>query len=190
MPPHADPHDWDRLFRPKAPHRGGPVRALVNVLIAGAIIALLGGVAFLAMGANATRTIASSTATAQAVETSNAAVITSNTAHALVATVTPTATVRRTATPTVLAEPARIGRSSVVKGGNLRRQPVVSAETVVGQVCIGDLVDVLEENTLAGGARWYRIRVTQVTADCTAERVSVGSLGWASSALLAPPTSP
>jgi len=46
VPVKTRPSDWDHLFAPNAPRRGGPLRALVNVLITIVLIALLsaGGV--------------------------------------------------------------------------------------------------------------------------------------------------
>ncbi|HJZ47679.1 MAG TPA: SH3 domain-containing protein, partial [Roseiflexaceae bacterium] len=41
MPSKIRPDDWDRLFAPNAPRRGGPLRALINIVIAVAVIALL-----------------------------------------------------------------------------------------------------------------------------------------------------
>jgi hypothetical protein len=61
---------------------------------------------------------------------------------------------------------------------------VVSAETVIGQICAGDKVDLLEERTVADGALWYRIRLTETAGSCTAQRVTVGSVGWASATLI------
>lgn len=186
MPPKADPRDWDRLFRPGAPRRGGPLRALANVLLVGTVVLLLGGGVFFGLRFGLDRIRASNAATAQAVATSNANVIAARTARALEATAT--AGVAAAATPTVLATPAPLGRGSVIAGGNLRNQPLVSAETVIGQICAGDLVDFLEQSTAADGSLWYRIRITQVAGDCTPQRVTLGSLGWASSTLLSPPT--
>jgi hypothetical protein len=187
MPPRVDPRDWDKLFRPGAPRRGGPLRALANVLIVGAVVVLLGGGAFFGLRFGLDRVRASNAATAQAVATSNAVVIATRTARALEATAT--ASVALVATPTVAAA-VPIGRGSVVAGGNLRSQPVVAPETVIGQICAGDQVDFLEQSTSADGSLWFRIRVTQVVADCTPQRVTLGSLGWASSTLLSPPATP
>lgn len=187
MPPRADPRDWDRLFRPGAPKRGGPLRALSTLLIVGAAIGLLVGGAFFALRfgvertrtSNATTATAAITATARAEATATAAVARTATAAAALAAVT------STSEPT--PAPAIIGRGSVIGGGNLRREPVVAPETVIGQICPGDQVDFLEERTLGDGARWFRITITQVTADCTPERVSLGSQGWASGLLLSEP---
>ena len=42
MPSKIRPDDWDRLFAPNAPRRGGPLRALLTILITVIVIALLG----------------------------------------------------------------------------------------------------------------------------------------------------
>lgn len=188
MPPRVDPRDWDRLFRPGAPRRGGLLRALANVLLIGAAVGLLGGGAFFGLRFGLDRVRASNAATAQAAATSNAAVIATRTARALGATAT--AGVATAATPTAAVAPAPIGRGSVVASGNLRSQPLLGDETIIGQICAGDQVDFLEQSTAADGSLWFRVRVTQVVADCTPQRVSLGSLGWASSTLLSSPATP
>ncbi|HMQ32355.1 MAG TPA: SH3 domain-containing protein [Chloroflexaceae bacterium] len=189
MPPRVDPRDWDRHFRPGAPRRGGPLRALANVLLIGSAVALLGGGAFFGLRFGIDRVRANNAATAVAVQTSNAVVLAARTARALEATSTAAAVVVAP-TPTAPPAAAPIGRGSVIAGGNLRSQPVVSPETVIGQVCAGDEVDFLEQSTAADGSLWYRIRVTEVSGACTPQRVTLGSLGWASSTLLSPPASP
>lgn len=188
MPPRVDPRDWDRLFRPGTPRRGGPLRALSNVLLVGIVVVLVGGGAFFGIrfGLDAVR--ASNAATARAVSTSNAAVIATRTARAIEETAVAAAALA--ATPTATAVPEPFGQGSVVVSGNLRSQPVVSPETVIGQICVGDQVDFLAQSTAADGSLWYRIRVTQVAPDCSNERVTIGSLGWASSTLLSSPASP
>lgn len=185
MPPRIDPRDWDRLFRPGAPRRGGPLRALANVLIVGAVVGLVGGGAFFGLRFGLDRVREGNAATAQAVATNNARVIATRTARALEASATVVAVAA--ATPTAPAEVVVIGRGSVVAGGNLRSQPVVAPETVLGQICAGDQIDFLEQSTAADGSTWYRIRVTQAAGNCTPQRVTIGSLGWASSTLLSPP---
>nr|WP_255603581.1 SH3 domain-containing protein [Oscillochloris sp. ZM17-4] len=118
------------------------------------------------------------------IETSNAATLATQTARSLatvvvVAAATPVSAETPTASPAPL-----IGSGSVANGGNLRSEPVVVPETVIGQVCAGDMFDVLEERALGDGVLWYRIRVTAVAGDCTPQRVSLGSVGWASAQLL------
>lgn len=180
MPPRIDPRDWDRYFRPGAPRRGGPLRALANLLLVGATLGLLGGGGFFALRFGLERARAGAVATAYAIETSNAAVIATSTARALASAATSTA-VSATPTPTIL------GRGQVLSGGNLRSEPRVAAETVIGQICAGDRVDFLEQSTSADGSRWYRIRVIEVAATCSPQRVSLGSSGWASATLLSEP---
>lgn len=189
MPPKVDPRDWDRYFRPGAPRRGGPLRALANVLLIGIVVALVGGGAFFGLRFGLDRIRTSNAATAAAIQTSNAVVIATRTARALDSTAT-AAALAAAPTPTLTPEPALIGRGSVIAGGNLRSQPVISPETVIGQICAGDQVDFLEQSTDADGALWYRIRVTAVADACTPQRVTLGSLGWASSTLLSPPATP
>lgn len=189
MPPKVDPRDWDRHFRPGAPRRGGPLRALANVLLIGIAVALVGGGAFFGLRFGLDRIRASNAATAVAIETSNAVVLAARTARALDATATAGA-LAAAPTPTAAPEAAPIGRGSVLAGGNLRSQPVVSPETVIGQICAGDQVDFLEQSTAADGSLWYRVRITEVAGACTPQRVTLGSLGWASSTLLSPPASP
>jgi hypothetical protein len=152
-------------------------------------LGILGGAALFAWNYGRERARQSAAANASLVETSNAAVIATQTARAQLAAIATatSAAVAPNATPTAPPE-AVVGRGSVTNGGNLRREPVVAPETVVGQVCVGDKVDVLEERALADGARWYRIRITEAAGACTAQRVTVGSVGWASATLLTKPT--
>jgi hypothetical protein len=183
LPPKISSNDWDRLFRPNAPRRGGPARALANLLIVGAVVGLLGGGAFFALRFGLQRAQESMARTAERIQTSNADFAAGQTAQALA---TPTAEATASA-PTPTAAPQVIGRGSVASGGNLRSQPVVDPATVIGQICAGDQVEFLEQQSGADGALWYRIRVTATGGDCTPQRVTIGSLGWASSTLLSEP---
>lgn len=181
MPPRAKPRDWERYFGPGAPRRGGPLRALANLLIAGTALALLVGGGFFAVRFGLERARVSASATVSAVETSNAAVLATRTAHALI-----TATAEATPISGTPAS-AMIGRGTVLAGGNLRSEPRIAPETVIGQICPGDGVEFLEQRTTTDGSTWYRIRVTASSGVCTPQRVSVGSLGWASATLLSEP---
>lgn len=181
MPPRASPRDWDRYFRPNAPRRGGPLRALANLLIVGAALALLFGGGFAALRFRLEYAQRRAAATASVIETSNAAVLATRTARALN---------ESSATPTEIPlapTPAPIGRGSVLTGGNLRSEPRVAPETVIGQVCPGDEIEFLEVQTLVDGSRWYRIRVVASGGECSPQRVAVGALGWASATLLSEP---
>jgi pimeloyl-ACP methyl ester carboxylesterase len=71
----------------------------------------------------------------------------------------------------------------VEHGGNLRNAPQISDNTVVGQVCPGDRVVVLEEQQ-SGGVLWKRVRVETTSIDCHSQRVPVGTEGWLSDVLL------
>jgi hypothetical protein len=161
------------------------MRALANLLLVGAVVGLLGGGAFVALRFGLEPAQRSMALTAERIQTSNAEVAANQTAAAL-ATPTPSAEpTAEAATPTAALQV--IGRGSVVSGGNLRSEPVVDAATVIGQICAGDQVEFLEQQTGADGALWYRIRVTTTAGDCTPQRVTIGSLGWASSTLLSEP---
>ena len=187
MPPKADPRDWERLFRPGAPRRGGPLRALANVLLVLVVIGLLGGAAFFALRFGLEQARESTAATQLAIETSNASILSTRTARAIASTATSAAIV--VATPTSAAPPVEelLGRGNVVAGGNLRSEPTIADNTVIGQICVGDQIDFLDQRTLDDGSQWYRIRITTAPTNCSVERVTVGSLGWASSTLLSAP---
>lgn len=186
MPLKADPRDWDRLFRPNAPRRGGPLRALANVLILGVVLAILGGGGVLAARQiDVARQAAAEAAVVQA--TFEAETLLGYTATTVSRTAEAAAAATAAATPTAVVETV-IGRSVVTNGGNMRSEPVVAPETVIGQICTDDQVEILEEQTIADGSLWYRIRVTSVAGACTPQRVSLGSIGWASSTLMTPPT--
>jgi len=182
VPPRANPRDWERYFGPGAPRRrGGPLRALANLLIAGTALALLVGGGLFAVRFGLERARVSASATISAVETSNAAVLATRTARALI-----TATAEATPISGTPAS-ALIGRGTVLAGGNLRSEPRIAPETVIGQICPGDGVEFLEQRITTDGSTWYRIRVTASSGACTPQRVSVGSLGWASATLLSEP---
>lgn len=68
-------------------------------------------------------------------------------------------------------------------GGNIRSEPRVEPETVLGQVCPGDEFTVLEQ-TQVDTTVWYRIRVTVLAGNCTAQRVAAGTEGWVSALLV------
>jgi hypothetical protein len=189
VPPKADPRDWDRYFRPGAPRRSGPLRALANIILICVAFGILGGASLFAWNFGRERARQSAAANASIVETSNAAVIATKTTRAQVAAgATATAAVASLAvTPTASPE-VLVGRGSVTNGGNLRNEPRVADETVIGQICAGDKIDFLEERTLSDGALWYRIRLIEAAGTCTSQRVTVGSIGWASATLLTKPT--
>jgi TolB protein len=71
----------------------------------------------------------------------------------------------------------------VANGGNFRSEPRIAPETVLGQVCPGDSVKLLEQQDVAG-MTWHRVQVQEATADCVASHISEGEEGWVSSVLL------
>jgi hypothetical protein len=188
VPPKADPRDWDRHFRPGAPRRGGPLRVLANILLIGVTLGILGGAGLFAWSFGRERAQQNAATNMSMIETSNAATLATQTARALgTSAAQVAASPISVETPTASPEPI-LGRGSVANGGNLRSQPLVAPETVIGQICVGDQVDVLEERTLGDGALWYRVRLAAAGGDCTPQRVTLGSVGWASAQLLGPIT--
>jgi hypothetical protein len=75
----------------------------------------------------------------------------------------------------------------VATGGNLRSEPRIALETVIGQLCPSDQIAYVSQQRV-GDDLWYRIRVIERKADCTAKQVAVGAEGWASSTLLSEPS--
>jgi hypothetical protein len=71
----------------------------------------------------------------------------------------------------------------IAQGGNIRSEPSLANDTIIGQVCPGDGIEVLEERTV-DGTRWYRIRVTSLAADCVPQHVAEDTEGWVSNVLL------
>lgn len=184
--------DWDRLFAPNAPKRGGPLRALINlVLVALAFGALALGGSWLVSERRqqAERLAATATAYVETVVpqlTSFAAVTQTVEAQGTATRIAlRTATAQAALNPTGTPEPG-IGSGEVVRGGNLRREPRVAPETVVGLIYPGDRITFLERSAV-GDQVWFRIRVDQPAADRAGEGVLAGTEGWASALLLSTP---
>ncbi len=183
MPSKIRPGDWDRLFAPNAPRRGGPLRALVTTFITLILIVLIavGGIYLTRYRAQQTASlIATATAiapTVQARDTQTAAAATAATA---------TRVAQRTAT-VVAAQPQPLGIGVVANGGNLRKEPRIAPETVIGQIWTGDEITFLEQSDVDGQV-WFRIRVTKAADNRGGQGVPVGTDGWASATLLSQPT--
>ena len=190
MPSKIDPGDWDHLFAPNAPRRGGPLRALVNVLVLALVLILIGAGTIYAIRyrnqqyANAVATATVVAATVRPLQTQTAQAITQAEQRA-------TATTEAQRTATVQAahptpEPG-IGVGAVVRGGNLRSEPRLEAATVIGLIWPGDQIIFLERRDV-GGQAWYRIRVTKEAANRGGAGVPAGTAGWASGTLLSQPS--
>lgn len=67
---------------------------------------------------------------------------------------------------------------TIINGGNLRSEPQVVPETVIGQVCPGDQVLTLDTQ-----GEWLHVRLLNPAADCVPERVATGMEGWVSHSL-------
>lgn len=187
VPAKIDPRDWDRLFERRQRWRG-PLSAMTIAFVIGMlIVGMIGLTPFVIDQIETSRLIASQTQIA--LQTREAlATVTAHQAATQSAIPTATATPTPTATATATATPEPIiGRAQVINGGNIRREPRVAAETVIGQVCVGDRVVLLEEQMVGGNNRWYRLRVVETAGNCVPERVSAGTEGWVNATLLSAP---
>jgi hypothetical protein len=189
--------DWDRLFAPNAPRRGGPLRVLGAILLLFVLVGLaVGGGAFFLERREQQLADASATAVAFA----------TNVAPGLTASAGPTATARVQLTATrftiqtaqaaqalgtPIATPvtpvAELGLGLVTAGGNLRSEPRIADETVIGLIWPGDEVAFVEQREV-GGQLWFRIQVLQPAPDRGGQGVPAGADGWASATLLSQPT--
>lgn len=158
QPPNSD---WDLHFGRNAPRRRGPVGLFVVVTL---VLVFLGVAAFgLRFGAGRySDYVAGQRLTSTPLW---GEYYVGQTATALAQNAPP-------AGPTVVA--ART--TNVVVAGNVRSEPRIAPETVVGQVVVGDVLELLEERAGEGGM-WYRVRRS---AEPVVE-------GWVSSTLVATP---
>ncbi len=76
------------------------------------------------------------------------------------------------------ADPA-LPRAVVAHGGNFRSEPRIADETVIGQLCPGDTVVLLED-----ADPWVYLRLEQPGAPCVETHASAGTEGWLSRSLL------
>jgi hypothetical protein len=171
VPNKIRPDDWDRHFAPNAPRRGGPLRVLLNIMIAVAVIALLSGGTVYALNLRQER-YAQAVATATAVAPTLVAIQTA----AAVAEQQATATLVAARTATAVAKlptatPAGGLTARVANGGNVREAPNLSSK-VLDQVHASEAVQLLEKTK--DGA-WYKITYARNNATIT---------GWVSKTLL------
>lgn len=187
VPSKIRPDDWVYYFHPNTPRRGGPLQAFITIVICAVLLAVVGVGGTYAYDAYTERQASlAETAVVQqtAIQAANlestariAATHEARTAVALAATATAEA---------ANAVPDGIGRGSVIAGGNLRTEPRVAPETVIGLIWPGDEIVFLEEQVTDNGI-WYRIKVTRPAENRQAEGVPEGQEGWASSSLLSAP---
>lgn len=177
MPSKRNPRDWNRLFRKGAPRRGGPIRVMFTWLL---LFLILGGVGFGAVyGLEASselieeREIAQLTAISiqnATTQAQNQTVVAQRTAQSQPPTPTPTI-------EAVANEP--IGAGSISEIGPIRNAPDASEAAIIGQVCPGDRLVLLQE-TEGDGGPWFQVRVVETGENCSPQRVSIGSSGWLS----------
>jgi hypothetical protein len=70
--------------------------------------------------------------------------------------------------------PATQTTTKVIKVGNMRSEPRVAPDTVIGQVAVGDVATVLETRTVDNSV-WHRVQLN-----------NSGQEGWISSILVEP----
>lgn len=172
MPAKIRPSDWDRYFSPRAPKRGGPMTVLIQLVI------LIGGLAGIAYGldyglgyADERKENATATAVAQGTATIEAQGNAAATAEALGATAT--------------AEIVNGVTGVVLTPANLRTEPRVADDTLIGQVAPGDALLFLGQRVGADGLVWYRVKTTSQTSP---EGQPIGTEGWISSTLVSEPS--
>jgi hypothetical protein len=189
MSARIEPRDWERYFGRRARRRGGPLKALGNVLLFLVIVGALsfGGTTLFQYGIEQQQ--AEATARAVQISTQNAEILAAQTARAAeeqtAGDETATAGAAAATSPAPTAE-AEIGIGTAIASGNLRNEPLIAPETIIGQLCAGDQLAFLERRQLAE-TTWYRIRVTATGPDCDPQRVTAGSSGWASAVLTGEP---
>jgi hypothetical protein len=71
---------------------------------------------------------------------------------------------------------------------NLRSEPRIAPETVVGTLCAGDTLEYINIQTATDGVRWYQVRVAQIGATCSPRRVPAGTVGWAAASVISAPS--
>src|SRR5262249_52277771 len=84
-------------------------------------------------------------------------------------------------TATTASESQRLHQ--VIHGGNIRQTATVTPSNVIGQVCPGDRVALLDRPARPG---WAAVRVAVTGPDCDPKRVPAGAEGWVSTSLLGP----
>jgi hypothetical protein len=165
VPSKIRPGDWDYLFAPNAPRRGGPLRALVSALIAIVIITLVSAGAVFGLRYRA-KQVADQIATATAVAPTTQALQTQ--AAAPVSAGTATREAQRTATALARqATPAPAFTATVAHGGNVREKPV--SGNPIDQIKEGETVQLLAKTP---DGTWYQIKNIR------------NKTGWASQTLL------
>ena len=170
MPSKIRPDDWDRLFAPGAPRRGGPLRALVTILIAVAVIGLLGVGTTYTLNLRQER-IAQISATQTAIAPTNAAIRTATALAQQQATATLVAARTATAiakTPTAIPEGTLIAK--VTNGGNVREAPINGR--VLDQINAGETIQLVEKTK---DGSWFKVAYTRNGAAIS---------GWVSRTLL------
>lgn len=166
MPKPAHSSDWELFFGPRAPRRKGPIALFVTMTLLLCFVALLGvGTTFGARRYEQYTVAQALTATPLWKE------------YYIQQTATAQAKAAPTPAPTAPTSPA----ATVNAVGNLRSEPRIAPQTVLGQLAAGDQVAVLEQQAVAN-ATWYRVRVQTTTG-----ALKAATEGWINGSLLTLP---
>lgn len=166
MPHKAHPTDWDRIMSPQARPRRGPFGLLIIGALTVAFVAFITYSAGFGLRQYQQRQIS------------------------LALTATPlwaeyyaqqTATALAGSKPATTAAPATETIGSVNGTANLRSEPRIAPETVLGLMQAGDQAAVLQTETIDGQS-WHRVRIIR-----TGGVLSPGTEGWINGALLSLP---
>lgn len=92
--------------------------------------------------------------------------------------------------PTPIASPSPppappTGEATVT--ANLRSEPRIALDTVIGKLCAGDQLAYRSVQQVADET-WYRVRVTAVGAACSAAQADVGAEGWVAASVVSAPS--
>lgn len=102
----------------------------------------------------------------------------------------PTQTTRPVESPSPVPTIAPPAGEAIVTA-NLRSEPRIALDTVIGKLCTGDKLDYLtlqQVGSLKGAEVWYRVRVAAVGPACSAAQVAVGDEGWVASSVVSTPS--
>lgn len=82
-----------------------------------------------------------------------------------------------------------LGTGHVLREGNIRSEPRVADETMIGEVCPGDEVAFLRFE-IVDDVLWYYVRVIAHAEACDLSQVPIGTEGWISGVLVSAPMQP
>lgn len=91
--------------------------------------------------------------------------------------------------PTPAGPTATPAMRTILRGGNLRSEPRLGDDTLLGLLWPGDRVAVYEQRAV-GATSWLRVQLEQPAPGRGGQGVAAGAGGWISALLLSPPPPP